>query len=178
MGGTTEKRRGRQALAALGSAVFLLIAPGTVAVYVPWRMTRWHFGPPLLGISLFRAAGVLLLAAGLPVLLDSFGRFAMQGLGTPAPMAPTENLVVGGFYRHVRNPMYVAVTSVIFGQGVLFGSLRLLEYGAAVWLAFHLFVLLYEEPVLRKRYGEEYERFLAAVPRWLPRVRPRRGTDA
>src|SRR5208282_4187078 len=99
MPGTTEKRRGRQARAVLGSAVFLVIAPGTVAAYVPWWITRWRFGAPLLGVSLSRGVGVLLMAVGLPVLVDCFARFALQGLGTPAPMAPTEHLVVGGFYR-------------------------------------------------------------------------------
>jgi len=175
MASTSEKGRGRQAFAVLGSAVFFVIAPGTVAVYVPWRITRWQFGPPLLGIPLSRAAGVLLLAVGLPMLLDSVRRFAMEGLGTPAPVAPTEHLVVSGFYRCVRNPMYVAVAAVIFGQALLFGSVALLQYGAAVWVAFHLFVLLYEEPVLRHKYGEEYDRFVAEVPRWLPRLRPPKG---
>ncbi|HKO03686.1 MAG TPA: hypothetical protein VJW51_03000 [Candidatus Acidoferrales bacterium] len=105
MADTIEKERRRRAFAVLGTAAFFLIAPGTVAVYVPWRITRWRVGPPLLGIPLARAAGVLLLAAGLPVLLDSFARFALQGLGTPAPVAPTERLVVSEFYRYVRNPM-------------------------------------------------------------------------
>jgi len=178
MSDTTEKGRGRQVLAVLGSAVFFVIAPGTVAVYVPWRITRWQFGPPLLGIPLLRAAGTLLLAAGLPVLLDSFRRFALEGLGTPSPIAPTKHLVVSGFYGYVRNPMYVAVAWVIFGQGLLFGSVAVLEYWAAVCVAFHLFVLLYEEPVLRARYEAEYDRFRAEVPQWLPRLRPWKGPDA
>jgi protein-S-isoprenylcysteine O-methyltransferase Ste14 len=178
MAGTAENDGWRRALAVFGSAVFLVIAPGTVAVYVPWRITRWQFGRPLVGIPLARAAGILLLAAGLPVLLDSFARFAMEGLGTPAPVAPTKRLVVGGFYRYVRNPMYVAVASVILGQGLLFGSVGVLEYGAAVCVAFHLFVLLYEEPVLGAKYGEEYERFAAQVPRWLPRTHPWSGMGA
>jgi protein-S-isoprenylcysteine O-methyltransferase Ste14 len=178
MAGALENDRCRRAFAVLGSAVFLVIAPGTVAGYVPWRITRWRFEPPLLGIPLLRGAGILLLAAGLPVLLDSFARFAIEGLGTPAPVAPTKRLVVSGFYRFVRNPMYVAVASVILGQGLLFGSAAVLEYGTAVCVAFHLFVLLYEEPVLRAKYGEEYDRFVAQVPRWLPRTRPWSGTGA
>ncbi len=178
MADTIEKEWRRRALAVLGTAAFFLIAPGTVAVYVPWRITRWRFGTPLVGIPLARAAGVLLLAAGLPVLLDSFARFALDGLGTPAPVAPTERLVVSGFYRYVRNPMYVAVTTVILGQALLFGSVALLEYGAAVWLAFHGFVLLDEEPVLRSSYGAEFERVVAGVPRWLPRLRAWKGPGA
>jgi len=165
----------RRLFAILGSAIFLVIAPGIVAGYVPWRICRWHLGAPLLGTSAFRLVGVLLIVAGLPVLLDSFARFALQGLGTPAPIFPTRHLVVSGLYRYVRNPMYVAVVSLVLGQGLFFGSSRVLEYGFAVWAGFHLFVLIYEEPTLGKTYGVEYEQFCANVPRWIPRLRPWRS---
>jgi len=165
----------RRTLAIVGSAVFLVIAPGIVAGYVPWLICRWHVGAPLLGISSFRVFGVLLIVAGLPVLLDSFARFALQGLGTPAPIFPTQHLIVSGLFRYVRNPMYVAVLSLILGQGLLFGSIRVLGYGIAVWVGFFLFVLIYEEPTLRKSYGRDYEEFCANVPRWIPRLRPWRG---
>jgi protein-S-isoprenylcysteine O-methyltransferase Ste14 len=162
----------RRITSIVGSAIFLVIAPGIVAVYVPWLICHWHFAQPPLGTGSIRALGVLLVAAGLPVLLDSFVRFALQGLGTPAPIFPTRHLVVSGFYPHVRNPMYVAVVSLIFGQGLLFGSFRVLEYGAAVGVGFYLFVLVYEEPTLRRSYGTEYEEFCAHVPRWIPQLRP------
>ena len=162
----------RRVLAILGSSIFLVIAPGIVAGYVPWRICRWHVGAPLLGISTLRILGVLLVAAGLPVLLDSFARFAFQGLGTPAPIFPTRHLVVSGLFQYVRNPMYVAVLSLILGQGLLCGSIRVLEYGIAVWVGFFLFVVIYEEPTLRNNYGNEYEEFCANVPRWIPRLRP------
>jgi protein-S-isoprenylcysteine O-methyltransferase Ste14 len=158
-----------------GSAFFLLLAPGTVAGWIPWLLCRWKIKPPLLGFYSLRWTGVLLIAAALPVLLDSFRRFAVEGLGTPAPVAPTEHLVVSGMYRYVRNPMYAAVVSLIFGQGLLFGSVHVLEYGLAVWLVMHLFVLGYEEPVLHARYGTEYDEFRAHVRRWIPRVRPWKG---
>jgi protein-S-isoprenylcysteine O-methyltransferase Ste14 len=158
--------------AILGSAIFLVIAPGTLAVYVPWRITHWHIAVPLLGFAGFRIIGVLLIIAGLPVLLNSFARFALQGLGTPAPVAPPRRLVVTGFYRHVRNPMYVAVLLLIVGQGLLFGSDMLLKYAVVVWLGFFVFVLLYEEPTLRNKFGAEYEEYCAHVPRWIPRVKP------
>ena len=160
----------KRALALLGSAVFLVIALGTLAVYVPWTFTRWRVAPPLLGFFPLRVVGGLMMAAGLPVLLDSFARFAIQGLGTPAPVAPPQHLVVTGLYRSVRNPMYVAVSSLIFGQGLLFGSVSLLEYGLVVWLGFFAFVVLYEEPTLRGKFGKEYEDYCARVPRWLPRL--------
>jgi len=165
----------RRILAILGSAIFLVIAPGIVAGYVPWLICRWHIGAPLLGNHLFRLAGVLMIAAGVPVLLDSFARFALQGLGTPAPIFPTRHLVVSGLFRYVRNPMYVAVVSLILGQGLLCGSISTLEYGGAVWVGFYLFVLIYQEPTLRKSFGLEYEEFCANVPRWIPRLRPWRG---
>jgi protein-S-isoprenylcysteine O-methyltransferase Ste14 len=130
----------------------------------------------LVGFFGFRIIGLLLIAAGLPVLLDSFGRFALQGLGTPAPVAPPQRLVVTGLYRFVRNPMYVAVVSLIFGQGLLFGNLQVLEYGLAVWVGFHLFVVLYEEPVLRSKFGDQYEEFSRNIRRWLPRLTPWEGS--
>jgi protein-S-isoprenylcysteine O-methyltransferase Ste14 len=162
----------RRILAILGSAIFLVIAPGIVAGYVPWLICRWHVGPPLMGIYLLRLVGLFLIAAGLPILLDSFGRFALHGRGTPAPIFPTHHLVVNGIFRYVRNPMYVAVLSLILGQALVFGSVRVLEYGFAVWAAFYLFVLVYEEPTLQKTYGAEYEQFCANVPRWIPRLGP------
>jgi protein-S-isoprenylcysteine O-methyltransferase Ste14 len=164
--------RTRRVLAIIGSAIFLLIAPVTVAGLVPWWITRWRMEPPFGDLPFLRVVGVFVTLAGVPVLLDSFARFAIQGLGTPAPVFPTRHLVVQGLYRYVRNPMYVAVVAVVLGQALLFGSLRLLEYGAIVWLFFHLFVLAYEEPTLRSTFGEEYKTFCAHVPRWIPRLRP------
>ena len=161
----------RRFLAILGSLFFLFLAPGTVAGVVPWWISGWRIQAPLLHFSPFRYVGVLLIVAGVPVLLDSFARFALTGLGTPAPVFPTRHLVVSGLYRYVRNPMYLAVATVILGQGFLFGDLRVLEYGVLVWLAFHLFVLLYEEPVLRGSFGAEYENYCADVGRWIPRLR-------
>ena len=165
----------RRWLAVLGSALFLALAPGIVAGWVPWWISKWRMQAPLLGWLPLRFVGGLLIGAGLPVLLDSFARFAFQGLGTPAPVFPTRHLVVSGLYRHVRNPMYVAVAAVILGQGLLFGNVSVLRYGALVWLAFHLFVLAYEEPTLRATFGAEYEAFRHNVPRWIPRLRPWRG---
>jgi protein-S-isoprenylcysteine O-methyltransferase Ste14 len=162
----------RRLSAVLGSALFLVTAPGTVAGFVPWWLSRWSFQTPWPWWFPVRFGGAFLIVAALPVLLDSFARFALEGLGTPAPVFPTKHLVVQGLYRYVRNPMYVAVAALILGQGLLFGNLPVLEYGAAVWLAFHVFVLAYEEPTLRATFPEEYARFCAHVPRWIPRLRP------
>ena len=119
--------------------------------------------------------GVLLLAAGTFVLLDSFARFALRRTGDAGTRLPTKQLVVKGFYRYVRDPMYVAVIAVILGQALLFGDTRVLAYTLIPWLAAHFFVLVYEEPTLRKTFGAEYETFSANVPRWIPRLTPWRG---
>jgi protein-S-isoprenylcysteine O-methyltransferase Ste14 len=159
----------KRASAIVGSAIFLVVAPGTLAVYLPWTICRWRLASPLLGFFPFRIIGVLMITAGLPILLDSFTRFAIQGMGTPAPVAAPRHLVVTGLYRHVRNPMYVAVSLLIFGQGLLFGSVSVLELGVVVWLGFFAFVVFYEEPVLRQKFGKEYEEFCApASPAGFP----------
>ena len=115
--------------------------------------------------------GLALIAGGLVVVLESFARFAWEGFGTPAPVAPTRTLVVSGFYRVVRNPMYVAVLALIFGQAILFASWGVAIYGLVMAAAFHTFVRLYEEPTLREAYGEEYAAYCAVTPRWIPRFR-------
>ena len=165
----------RRVLAIVGSAAFLVLAPGFVAGMVPLWISHWRVEAALLGLPVLRLVGGALLALGITGLLDSFGRFAIQGIGTPAPVFPTRHLVVTGLYRYVRNPMYVAVVSAIFGQGLILGNIQLLEYGGVVWLLFHLFVLIYEEPTLRGTFGPEYTTFCAEVPRWIPRFTPWTG---
>jgi protein-S-isoprenylcysteine O-methyltransferase Ste14 len=120
----------------------------------------------------FRIIGFSLIILGLPGLLHSFLQFALKGFGTPAPVLPPQHLVVSGLYRYVRNPMYVSVISIVIGQALLFGNLRLLIYAAFVALFFHCFVVLYEEPKLRRTFPGEYETFCSNVPRWLPLLRP------
>ena len=165
----------RKMWAVLGSALFLIIAPGIVAGFIPWWISKWNVQVPFLGFVPLRALGALLLVVSVLVLLESFARFSLQGVGTPAPVFPTRHLVVNGLYRYVRNPMYLAVVSIIFGQAMILGSVSLLAYGVLVWLTFHLFVLAYEEPTLRKTFGTEYDAFCANVPRWVPRLSPWSG---
>jgi protein-S-isoprenylcysteine O-methyltransferase Ste14 len=162
----------RKILAIIGSAIFLLIAPLTVVGLIPFWITRWQMESSFGSFRSLRVAGVLLIVAGVSALLDSFARFAIQGLGTPAPIFPTRHLVVRGLYRYVRNPMYVALLLVVAGQALLFGSVHLLEYAACIWLCTHLFVVGYEEPKLGSTFGGEYQAFSAHVPRWIPRLRP------
>jgi protein-S-isoprenylcysteine O-methyltransferase Ste14 len=165
----------RRSTALIGSLLFFLVAPATVAGWVPWYLTRWRSDAVLFDGPASRWLGGVLAIAGLAMLVESFARFAIKGLGTPAPLAPTRHLVVSGLYRHVRNPMYVGVVMAILGQALVFGSRALVFYGAGVWAAFFLFVLLYEEPTLKRQFGAEYEEYRRHVPRWMPRIRPWRG---
>jgi protein-S-isoprenylcysteine O-methyltransferase Ste14 len=165
-----------RASAIVFSAIFAVIAPGTVGILLPWYITRWNFHEPFFHLYFLRWLGGLLIILALPILLNAFGRFAIEGFGTPAPIMPTRHLIVTGPYRYVRNPMYVSVLALIIGQALLFGSISLLIYGAMVWSLFHLFVLFYEEPKLRKTYGEEFESFCRNVPRWVPRLNPWRAS--
>jgi protein-S-isoprenylcysteine O-methyltransferase Ste14 len=122
-----------------------------------------------------RILGLILVAAGTAALLECFTRFVRKGHGTPAPLYPTETLIVTGLYRCVRNPMYAAILTVLIGQVLWFGNVSLLICTAGGWLTTHLFVCLYEEPTLRHTYGREYELYRAQVPRWVPRLTPWRG---
>jgi protein-S-isoprenylcysteine O-methyltransferase Ste14 len=155
--------------AALGSLVFLVVAPGVVAGLVPWLITDWSAHDWSFPV---RVLGGGLIVAGVAFLTAAFARFAVEGIGTPAPVAPTQRLVVGGAYRYVRNPMYLAVASIIVGQGLLLGQAILLLYASAFAAAVTAFVRGYEEPTLARRFGEQYEAYRRAVPRWRPRLTP------
>jgi protein-S-isoprenylcysteine O-methyltransferase Ste14 len=163
----------RRTTAAAGSALFFAIAPGVVAGLVPWWLTGWRVRGPLAHWAPVRVAGVIMLTAGAVVLAQAFVRFVAEGRGTPAPVAPTERLVTGGLYRHVRNPMYVAVVAVITGQALALGQPVLLGYAAAVWITVASFVRWYEEPALARQFGAQYEAYRRSVRAWWPRIRPR-----
>jgi len=161
--------------AVLGSVLFLILAPGTVAGLVPWWISKWKVQPVSPAFLIIQLLGLLILAVSILILIEAFARFALQGIGTPAPVLPTRHLVVSGFYRYVRNPMYVAVVGAILGQSMILGNLMLLLYAGLGWLVSHLFVVIYEEPTLRRTFGDEYDAFCANVPRWIPRLRPWMG---
>jgi len=165
----------RKISAVAGSAAFAVVAPGVVAGLAPWWLTGWHHGR---GYPLpVEIAGGVLLAAGAGVLTYAFGQFAIEGLGTPAPIAPTTTLVIRGLYRYVRNPMYLAVLAAIIGQGMVLGRPVLFGYAACVAAAFAAFVRFYEEPTLTRRYGAQYQAYLRDVPGWWPRLRARESTS-
>lgn len=161
--------------AAAGTLLFLVVAPGVVAGVIPWALTGWESGDAFGAPGLARVAGAAMIVAGVLVLLEAFARFVLEGRGTPAPVAPTERLVVGGLYRFVRNPMYLAVGGTIVGQALLLGRPVLLAYAAVFALLVAAFVRAYEEPTLARRYGEQYSAYRRAVPRWWPRRTPWQG---
>jgi protein-S-isoprenylcysteine O-methyltransferase Ste14 len=158
----------RADLAAISKTlVFTAVVPGTVLGIVPWRL-RGDAAVAVKGTE--AVAAILVIVLGIAIYLyTAFWSFALMGGGTPAPIAPTKILVVEGLHRFVRNPMYIGVELAVLGQAWLFHSLALIIYLAFTATAVHLFVLFYEEPTLRKRYGEEYDRYCRAVPRWIPK---------
>ena len=163
----------RTSVAAAGSAAFFVAAPGVVAGVIPWALTGWERGsarPEWVWVPA-GAVGAVLIAVGVLVLVRAFAAFVTRGAGTPAPVAPTERLVVGGLYRHVRNPMYVAVLAIVVGQALVLVRPSLLLYAGAAGAAMVAFVRGYEEPTLRLRFGAQYEEFCREVPGWWPRWR-------
>jgi protein-S-isoprenylcysteine O-methyltransferase Ste14 len=161
--------------ALVGSLVFMVGMPGVMGVLVPYWLTGWDGAGA--GLAL-RIVGTALLVVGGGVLVNTVIRFAMEGLGTPFPGAPTQNLVVGGLYRYVRNPMYLAVIAIMLGQAAVLGRPVLLIYAAIFWATVASFVRFYEEPTLAERYGEQYAAYHHAVRGWWPRATPWRGDRA
>jgi protein-S-isoprenylcysteine O-methyltransferase Ste14 len=161
----------RKSRAALSSAAFFVVAPGTVVVLIPWLITRWELRQPWPHWMLAQVVGVVMICLGLVPTVSAFVEFVKAG-GTPMPIAPTQRLVVSGFNRYIRNPMYVGLALVILGQALLFASLGLLIYAAIAWAIPAMFVRWYEEPTLARQFGTEYEAYRHEVPTWWPRLRP------
>jgi protein-S-isoprenylcysteine O-methyltransferase Ste14 len=156
----------RHRRAAIGTALFTLTVPGAVVGLLPHLIARRRLGRPFTGRSASRWLGLALTAAGTPLVARSFVQFA-RAAGTPAPVYETESLVVSGPYRYMRNPQYVGIIAMLAGQTLIYGSRRVLAYSLCVALSFHLWVVRYEEPRLRRRFGQEYETYAARTPRWL-----------
>jgi protein-S-isoprenylcysteine O-methyltransferase Ste14 len=156
----------------LRTLVFTVVVPGTVTVLIP----RWILSSPSapLPLGTLRYFGVTLVLIGVAIYLWCAWDFTFAGRGTPAPIDPPKELVVRGLYRYSRNPMYIGVLTVLLGEALWFESRSLFLYAAVVLFCFNLFVLLLEEPTLREKFGESYQRYCESVPRWLPRVVQRR----
>lgn len=164
-----------KANAAIGTALFLLLATGVEVVLAPYVLTRWERGDGLLDAPGPTAVGIALILAGGAILAWTLWRFVAEGAGTPSPISPPRELVVGGPYRYVRNPMYAATAAVIAGEGLLLARPVLLAAAAAYLVAFAVYVRRAEEPLLARRFGPAWEQYRAAVPGWLPRTRPWSG---
>lgn len=154
-------------MTALKSFLFLILAPGTVAGYIPLVLLRRG---PQIETGIFAYLAIPLWIIGGVILLWSFWNFLIEGRGTPAPIDPPKELVAVGFYLYVRNPMYFGVLLILIGHFLWFGFWWLLAYTALAFLMTHLFVTSYEEPTLKKKFGAAYEDYLKKVPRWIPRI--------
>ena len=152
----------------LKSILFLIFAPGLAAGYVPLALLQKG---PKTETLVFAYPAFPLWLIGAFALLNSFWNFIVEGRGTPAPVDPPKELVVAGLYRYVRNPMYVGVILILLGHFFWFGFWLLLAYACFFWIAAHIFVTLYEEQTLRKKFGAAYEDYLQAVPRWIPQFK-------
>jgi protein-S-isoprenylcysteine O-methyltransferase Ste14 len=149
--------------------IFTVIAPGFWTVVLPYWLLPRGTRPDVRGVG---AAGWLLIVAGIALYFaTAFWGFAVRGEGTPAPIDPPKKLVAEGPYAVVRNPMYWSVLSVMFGEALVFHSVLFAEWAAGFFVAVNVFVLLYEEPTLKTKFGEEYEQYCRRVPRWIPRIR-------
>ena len=155
-------------MVALKSLIFIILVPGTVTVLVPYVLLN-SFGDVLrISIGKFRYLGVIPVFLGVPILLWCIWDFTFTGKGTPAPIDPPKELVVRGLYRYTRNPMYVGVVFILFGETIFFASLLLFGYTLFMFLCFHIFVVGYEEPTLRRTFGSAYAAYCDSVPRWFP----------
>src|SRR6266498_3521465 len=173
MGSRTGARPAPKAgrLLALRSLCFALLLPGTVTLLLPYFILSGRGGIAIHCWSAVQYLALMLIAAGGVILIRCIRDFARIGRGTLAPVDSPKRLVVRGLYRYVRNPMYVGVLLIVLGEAILFESFRLAIYAVLLWLGFHLFVVLYEEPTLRRKFGAEYEAYIRSVGRWIPRIR-------
>jgi protein-S-isoprenylcysteine O-methyltransferase Ste14 len=155
----------------LRTVVFTVLVPGTVAMFIPWwilpKDARWH-------TDVFGIVALILAGAGLGIYFwCAFWAFASYGQGTPLPLDPPKRLVTHGLYQMVRNPMYVGVGTLVASEAMAFHSANLAIYLLIGSVFVYLFVLLYEEPTLRNKFGAGYEEYCRGVPRWIPRLSAR-----
>lgn len=152
----------------LNTVLFTIVVPGTVAGYIPSRILGSGFSRP--GPGPLTWVGALVFVTGAAIYFRCAWEFAVRGLGTPAPIAPTKYLVTTALHRHVRNPMYIGVALVILGEAALFRSTHLVIYAALMLSIAHVFVVFYEEPTLHRQFGDSYDEYRRTVPRWIPRL--------
>jgi protein-S-isoprenylcysteine O-methyltransferase Ste14 len=152
----------------LQTLLFTILVPGSVLVGIPYLLLG---GIPRPGRGPVAWFGMLCVILGASIYFRCAWEFAVRGLGTPAPIAPTKFLVVTALHRYVRNPMYIGVLLVVVGEASLFRAALLLAYAGFAWVLIQLFVVFYEEPTLRRQFGESYDEYRRTVPRWIPRFK-------
>jgi len=152
----------------VNTVLFTIVAPGTVTVVIPRWLLRSVAGSTTGPLTWL---GALVVIVGAAVYFRCAWEFAVRGLGTPAPIAPTKYLVTTALHRHVRNPMYIGVFLILIGEAAFFHSIKLLEYAALFTVIVEFFVLFYEEPTLHRQFGDSYDEYRRTVPRWIPRFR-------
>lgn len=153
----------------IGTILHTILLPGSLVVALPyWLLRETPDRPSVSALQLL--IGVPLVAAGAVVLALCFRDFVVSGKGTPNPLHPPRVLVSERLYRYIRNPIYVAVVTMVAGEALVFGAPVLIAYAALVWLVLQGFVVFYEEPILRRDFGAHYEDYCLNVPRWIPRL--------
>ncbi len=150
--------------------LFTLLMPGSVTVGVPYLLLTSNLGL-VYETGYWKFAGTIPVVLGIAVYIWTIWDFICSGKGTLAPIDPPKMLVSGRLYRIVRNPMYIGVLLVLFGEAIFFVSLTLVIYAILIWVAFHLFVIYYEEPNLERKFGSQYSAYREVVPRWIPRLK-------
>jgi protein-S-isoprenylcysteine O-methyltransferase Ste14 len=161
----------RKPATAAASLAWFTAVGGTFGCLLPYLLNYWHFRQPLPYWWIAQAAGAVAICGGMVPVAGSFLEFFKAG-GTPVPAASPPRLVVSGWYRYVRNPIYAGFTIVLIGQALLFGSAGLLEYTVVAWIIGAAAVRWYEEPVLTRKFGADYQAYRRNVPAWIPRPRP------
>ena len=162
-------------MTAFKTVLWSIFVPGTITVVVPYLLLSSNDDSLRINLSQFqylRYLGLIPIAVGVVIYIWCAWNFTFIGKGTPAPFDPPKELVVKGPYRYVRNPMYVFVALTLIGEAILFETTRLLIFAAVAVIFCHLWVVLYEEPTLRRKFGESYRGYCERVSRWLPRLPP------
>jgi len=155
-------------MTAIKTLIFTVLVPGTVAVWIPMRILSASGARSSISLDALRYLGAPAMLIGILIYLWCAWDFTFAGKGTPAPIDPPKELVVRGLYKYIRNPMYVGVLSLVLGEAFWFESKQLFAYAALVFAFFFAFVVFYEEPSLKRKFGEQYENYRAQVPRWIP----------
>jgi protein-S-isoprenylcysteine O-methyltransferase Ste14 len=155
----------------LKTLFFVIIGPGSIVVYIPCFLISYFGLIEFSKIETVQLSGIILFLVGVAIALWCFYNFIFSGKGTPVPIDPPKNLVVCGLYRYMRNPMYLGILLILAGEALFFESYVMCIYAACLFCLFQAFIIGFEEPSLKAKFGKEYEEYCQSVPRWLFRSR-------